>query len=283
MSAHTVTTSAGINMPRLIYGTAWKKERTTELVVQAILAGFRAIDTACQPKHYQENLVGEALSIVKQKHGIAREDLFVQTKFTSLSGQDPQRIPYDTQVPLQDQVRQSCTRSLANLQTNYIDSLVMHGPMRTHDETMKVWRVFEEFHSEGKVRQLGISNIYDPDGLRRLHKDAQVKPAVIQNRFYADTGYDREIRRFCQEHGMIYQSFWTLTANPHILRSELLREIASKRSATPEQIFFRYVLDIGIAPLTGTTSQQHMKQDLAVLDMPPLSKEEIAQIDQMLG
>ncbi|KAI1728172.1 aldo/keto reductase family domain-containing protein [Ditylenchus destructor] len=233
MSAHTVTTSAGINMPRLIYGTAWKKERTTELVVQAILAGFRAIDTACQPKHYQENLVGEALSILKQKHGIAREDLFVQTKFTSLSGQDPQHIPYDQQAPLQNQVRQSYTRSLANLQTNYIDSLVMHGPMRTHEETMKVWRV--------------------------------------------------EIRRFCQEHGMVYQSFWTLTANPHILRSQLIREIASKRSATPEQIFFRYVLDIGIAPLTGTTSQQHMKQDLAVLDMPPLSKEEIAQIDQMLG
>ena len=53
MSATTVTTNAGIQMPRLIYGTAWKKEATTQLVVKAILNGFRGIDTACQPKHYR--------------------------------------------------------------------------------------------------------------------------------------------------------------------------------------------------------------------------------------
>lgn len=53
MSATTVTTNAGIQMPRLIYGTAWKKEATTELVIKAVLNGFRGIDTACQPKHYR--------------------------------------------------------------------------------------------------------------------------------------------------------------------------------------------------------------------------------------
>ncbi len=53
MSATTVTTNAGVRMPRLIYGTAWKKEATTQLVIQAILNGFRGIDTACQPKHYR--------------------------------------------------------------------------------------------------------------------------------------------------------------------------------------------------------------------------------------
>lgn len=53
-STHYVITNSGVHMPRLIYGTAWKKERTTDLVVKAVLAGFRGIDTACQPKHYQE-------------------------------------------------------------------------------------------------------------------------------------------------------------------------------------------------------------------------------------
>ena len=53
MTATTVTTNAGIQMPRLIYGTAWKKEATTELVIRAVLNGFRGIDTACQPKHYR--------------------------------------------------------------------------------------------------------------------------------------------------------------------------------------------------------------------------------------
>jgi len=52
--------AVGVNMPWLIYGTAWKKERTADLVVKAIQAGFKGIDTACQPKHYDEPLVGEA-------------------------------------------------------------------------------------------------------------------------------------------------------------------------------------------------------------------------------
>lgn len=77
----TVMTSENIEMPSLIYGTAWKKERTADLVEQAIMYGFRGIDTACQPKHYDESLVGEALRRVRNQ-GITREDLFVQTKFT---------------------------------------------------------------------------------------------------------------------------------------------------------------------------------------------------------
>lgn len=75
-------------MPPLIYGTAWKKERTADLVIQAIKAGFCGIDTACQPKHYNESLVGEAL-VKLGKHNISRDSLFLQTKFTPLSGQDP--------------------------------------------------------------------------------------------------------------------------------------------------------------------------------------------------
>ena len=67
-----LTTSAGVKMPRIIYGTAWKKERTADLVVKAIRAGFRGIDTAGQPKHYNEDLVGTALQRLKD-HGIERE------------------------------------------------------------------------------------------------------------------------------------------------------------------------------------------------------------------
>ena len=67
-----VITSAGVKMPRIIYGTAWKKDRTADLVVKAVLAGFRGIDTACQPKHYDEALVGAALNRLKD-HGIERD------------------------------------------------------------------------------------------------------------------------------------------------------------------------------------------------------------------
>ncbi|GAU96241.1 hypothetical protein RvY_07712 [Ramazzottius varieornatus] len=282
LTGHFVTTSAGVQMPRFIYGTAWKKDRTTDLIMKAVLAGFRGIDTANQEKHYREDLVGAALGQLQQNHGIRREDLFIQTKFTSVDGQDPRTIPYDPKAPLQEQVHQSFAKSLTHLNTSYVDSLVMHGPMRTHEDTMVVWKVFEEFHSQGKAKQLGMSNVYELKKFERIYKDAQVKPSVLQNRFHADTAYDTELRAFCKAHNVIYQSFWTLTANPHILKSQVVRDMAAKYNKTTEQIFFRFVMDLGIVPLTGTTNEQHMRQDLEVLDMQPLTENEMAHIEQLM-
>ena len=86
----------------------------------------------------------------------------------------------------------------------------------------------------------------------------------MQNRFYADTGYDRDIREFCRSQGLIYQSFWTLTANPHLLRHTLVARLAARYERTPEQILYRYLSQNGVVPLTGTRSLQHMRDDLAI-------------------
>jgi diketogulonate reductase-like aldo/keto reductase len=75
----------------MFYGTAWKKQHTADLVTKALKTGFRAIDTACQPKHYNEPGVGQGI----QESGVPRDQLFIQTKFTSLNGQDPTNIPYN--------------------------------------------------------------------------------------------------------------------------------------------------------------------------------------------
>lgn len=83
---------------------------------------------------------------------------------------------------------QSFATSQKNLGTSYVDSLVMHSPMRTHADTMKVWRTFEALHQQGLVRQLGISNIYSLAAFKRIFEEATVKPAVVQNRFYEQTG-----------------------------------------------------------------------------------------------
>ena len=258
-------TSAGVKMPRIIYGTAWKKDRTGDLVVKAIQTGFRGIDTACQPKHYNEALVGTALQRLKS-HGIEREELLLQTKFTPLSGQDPRQMPYDMNAPVEFQVAQSFEASKKNLQTEYVDSLVLHSPMAPHALLMKAWNAMEKIQKTGGARQLGISNCYDPEVFRSLYADANVKPAVVQNRFYQETGYDTNLRHWCSNHGVIYQSFWTLTANPQILASNTVRSIAQKYKKTEAQIFFRYLSQSGIVPLTGTSSEQHMREDLSIFD-----------------
>ena len=268
MKEHDYAISAyGVRVPKIIYGTAWKKERTAALVEQAVTLGFRGIDTACQPKHYHEPGVGEGLAAaLGQNSGLSRADIYLQTKFTSVDGQDPRRIPYDAKASLAQQVGQSFAVSLANLKTDYLDSLVLHSPMADIRQTAEVWQAMEALFDAGRAKQLGISNCYDPRLLSALYEQARIKPAVVQNRFYAATGHDREILRFCRDNGILYQSFWTLTANPDILEHGIVHALAGQHGQTPAQIFFRFLTQTGIIPLTGTASAGHMREDLAIFD-----------------
>ncbi|MDD1621662.1 MAG: aldo/keto reductase [Methylococcaceae bacterium] len=276
-----IISAAGVRMPRIVYGTAWKKDRTAALVEQAIGLGFRGIDTACQPKHYQEAGVGEGVVAACRKLGLDRADLYLQTKFTPLNGQDPLQIPYDPQASLAEQVSQSFRTSLKNLQTPYLDCLVLHSPLAHRQQLLEVWRAMEQIFHDGDATQLGISNCYDPELFEFLYQAADVKPAVIQNRFYADTGYDREIRDFCRQHRIVYQSFWTLTANPKVLADAAVKNLAAKYQRSTAQVFFRFLSQIGIIPLTGTTSAKHMREDLAIFDFE-LSADECSLMESLL-
>src|SRR5580658_7657316 len=110
-----------------MYGTAWKEEATARLTRLAIGAGFRAIDTANQRKHYFEAAVGQAIAEAIGEGEVDRSGLFLQTKFTHRGGQD-HRLPYDGKAPVALQVDQSFASSLVHLGTTFIDSFVMHGP-----------------------------------------------------------------------------------------------------------------------------------------------------------
>ena len=272
--------AAGVKMPRIIYGTAWKKERTADLVVKAIKSGFKGIDTACQPKHYDERLVGAALRRLKNQ-GVERDSLFLQTKFTPLAGQDPNQVPYDKYSPIESQVIQSFEASKNNLQTEYIDSMVLHSPLEPHGRLMRVWEAMETIQKTGGALQLGISNCYNTEVMKQLYADATIKPAIVQNRFYKETGYDVDLRNWCAIHGVIYQSFWTLTANPHILTSNTVQTISQKYNKTAPQIFFRYLSQIGIVPLIGTSSEQHMREDLSIFEFE-LSSDELKLVSRIL-
>ena len=268
-------------MPPLLYGTAWKTSETARLVALAIEQGFRGIDTACQPKHYDEAGVGAGIQTAGAR-GVARSELYVQSKFTPVAGQDPHRIPYDPHSPLAIQVKQSVAASLRNLQTDYLDGLLLHSPMQTRAETRLVWQEFERLVDSGRVRRIGISNCYDLSEFKDLVDHARIKPSVLQNRFYAATGYDLELRAYCRRLEIVYQSFWTLSANPQILAARPLVHIAATHRRTAPQILFRYLTQRGVVPLTGTTSESHMREALAIVDFE-LSVAELASIDGLLS
>lgn len=275
-----IISNAQIRVPRIIYGTAWKKADTQRLVSLALQNGFRGIDTACQPKHYDEPGVGAGIA-ASLKKGLTRSDLYLQTKFTSLSGQDPTRIPYDPKAPLPEQVAQSVAESFKHLQTNYVDCVLLHSPMPTMTQSLIVWRALETLIDTRAVHQLGISNCYRLEDLKALNEAVRIKPAILQNRFYADTNYDRELRAYCDEHKIIYQSFWTLSANPQLLGHRTMTALAFAHCRTPAQILFRYLTHVGVVPLTGTKSEMHMREDLAIFDFE-LSIEEQSALGELL-
>jgi diketogulonate reductase-like aldo/keto reductase len=254
-----------LQVPGILYGTAWKKNDTERLVRLAIQTGFRGVDTACQPKHYDEAGVGAGVKACVSA-GLPRGKLYLQTKFTPVSGQDPRRCPYDVEASLPEQVAQSFIVSLQNLRTDYLDCLLLHSPMPTMAQTLSVWREFEALVETGAVHQLGISNCYRLADLSAIYDCTRIKPAVVQNRFYAETGYDREIRAFCRQKRIVYQSFWTLSANPHLLSHVAITALAAAHRRTPAQILFRYLTQIEVVPLTGTQSESHMIEDLAIFD-----------------
>mgnify|MGYP000007508274 CR=1 FL=1 len=254
-------------IPNILYGTAWKEDSTEQLVILALKSGFRAIDTANQRKHYFEEAVGNGLQIAYQQLGIKREDVFLQTKFTYINGQD-KRLPYDPEADIKSQVLQSFASSQEHLKTEYIDSYVLHGPALPRglcETDLMVWQTMEQLHQQKKIGYLGISNVSLQE-LQTLYKHAVIKPSFVQNRCFADTGWDKKVRDFCREHNIVYQGFSLLTANSRFLDNQKLYTIADKYQKTLPQIIFNFARHIGMLPLTGTTNDQHMQDDLGAFD-----------------
>lgn len=266
--------------PELLYGTAWKEGETRRLVRLALEAGFRGIDTANQRKHYDEAAVGAALAEAIEAGLVRREELFLQTKFTHLDGQD-HRLPYDPRASVAEQVAQSFASSLAHLGVETVDSYVLHGPSLRHrlaPEDLEAWRAMEDLHASGRARALGASNVTLAQ-LEELCEAASVPPAFVQNRCHASTGWDRGVRESCSRRGIVYQAFSLLTANRAELASRTVARIAARAGLTPPQVVFRFALDVGMLPLTGTTSVDHMREDLAAALAPPLREEELRAIE----
>jgi diketogulonate reductase-like aldo/keto reductase len=274
---------AGVQVPRFLYGTAWKEEQTQRLTEEALRQGFRGIDTANQRRHYHEAAVGQAVAAAIASGLVTRDELFLQTKFTFRGGQD-HRLPYDPRAPIAAQVEQSFASSLEHLGTAVIDSYVLHGPTQRVGlaaADWQAWRALEALHDSGRARLLGVSNV-SLEQLRRLCEGARVRPHFVQNRCYAVQGWDWDVRQFCAANRLTYQGFSLLTANRAVLAHPEMARTAARHGRTVSQIVFRFALDAGMIPLTGTTDAGHMRADLEVFDFR-LGPEEVARIERLVS
>jgi diketogulonate reductase-like aldo/keto reductase len=264
----------GVTVPSILYGTAWKAERTAALTAEAIGCGFRGIDTANQRKYYMEVGAGAGIQSAIASGAVTRDQLFLQTKFTPKSAQDD-RLPYDRDADVATQVRQSIDSSLAHLGVTRLDSYVLHGPSFTAGFTeadWQAWHAIEEAARGGRTGLIGVSNV-TAEQLSLLVDGAKIAPAFVQNRCFARTRWDEAVRAFCAAHGIVYQGFSLLTANREVQASPQVRAIAKRHGRTLAQVIFRFALEIAMMPLTGTSDTQHMRQDLDVFGFA-LSDEE---------
>jgi diketogulonate reductase-like aldo/keto reductase len=268
-------------IPDFLYGTAWKEERTAALTELALRSGFRGIDTANQRRHYFEAGVGQALAATYAAGVVARADIFLQTKFTYRRGQD-HRLPYDPAASLSVQVAQSIASSLEHLGTDYVDSYVLHGPSSNYEWTgddAEVWEAMRKERDAGRARLLGVSNISLRQLEHMLGTHSEV-PAFVQNRCFARMGWDRDVRLFCQRQKIVYQGFSLLTANVEVLHHSLAVGIAHHANVTVPQVVFAFARAVGMLPLTGTSSAEHMKQDLASRELS-LTPDEVQVLESL--
>lgn len=264
---------AGGKVPKLLYGTAGKKEKTEEYVFEALESGFRGLDSANMLRHYNE--ASAALGLHRFKANVfmycgthhkdlvncpATMDIFIQTRYTP--DQDAPSS-YDADAIISDQVKQSVDSSLTRFNYTQLGSLILYAPLRDEKQTMEAWQAMEKQVDEGRVRYIGISNfsLYE---LKSLYRQARIKPSFIQNRCCYNH-FDEGVRNFASEHGIIYQGGALLATDDW--REEppakvKVRAIAKKYQLSVPQLVFQMALRMGIMVLTDTTSKNHMKDDL---------------------
>lgn len=239
-----VTLNNGIKMPALGYGVYQVSSAETErCVLDAIGAGYRAIDTA--QAYGNEDGVGNAIA----KCGVPREDLFITTKrWISNAGYEKARLSID--------------ESLRKLRTEYIDLLLIHQPFGDYYGT---YRAMEEAYRDGYVRAIGVSNFY-PDRLVDLCHFVDVTPAVdqVETHLFQQQAKAHEIMK---KYGVQHES-WGLFAEGRkdFFKTPALVEIGEAHGKSAAQAALRFLIQSGVVVIPKSTHRERMAQNIDVFD-----------------
>lgn len=253
----TVTLNNGIEMPMLGFGTfqITDPKQCEESVITAIKAGYRLIDTA--EAYGNEKYVGNAI----KNCGIERNELFITTKLNFNH--------FETET-----ARKTLRKSLENLQTDYIDLVLLHWGFGNR---YAAWRVLEEFYEQGKIRAIGVSN-FEPDMLIDLVNFNRIKPAVnqIETHLYCQR---KTVHEWENKYGIAHQAYAPLgqgRANEMFKEKAVVR-LAGKYGKTPAQILLRYQLENGVIVIPKSTHKNRIKENIDIFDFS-LTNEEIAEL-----
>lgn len=251
-----VTLNNGVKMPKAGFGVFQikDKEECVRVVLDAIDAGYRLIDTA--QSYGNEEAVGEAIA----QTPVAREELFITTKvWISNYGYD--------------NAKASVLDSLDKMKLDYLDLVLLHQPFKDYHGA---YRALIDLYKEGKIKAIGVSNFY-PDRLVDLALDTDVVPAVNQVEVNPFHQQDQALE-YNQKYGVQLQA-WTPFAEGKngIFTNEVLGEIGNKYGKSVGQVILRWLVQRGIVPLAKTVRKERMQENIDIFDFQ-LSDEDMATI-----
>lgn len=254
-----ITLNNGVKIPQLGFGTALISEdegKTVEVVLQAIEAGYRHLDTAMV--YYNERAVGKA---VKQS-GIPREEFFITTK---LWNEDMRK----------NRQREAFEESLEKLDMDYVDMYLLHWPVP--QKYIISWAALETIYGEGKAKSIGVSN-FTIDLLEDLKVTTDITPVVNQCECHP-IFLRTELREYCKKRGIAFEAFKPLGQGAYV-NHPLLEEIAEKNGKSFAQVLIRWHLQHGNIVIPKATHEKYIKANRDVFDFE-LDSEEMRQIDAL--
>jgi diketogulonate reductase-like aldo/keto reductase len=252
----TVKLHNGTEIPQVGLGL-WRvkdKQQCMDAVQFALDAGYRHFDTA--QIYGNEAFLGEAL----QKSGVDRKEVFITTKIWN------ENQWWDNFMP-------SFEESLKNLQTDYVDLLLLHFPVT--ETRGAAWRKMEDAHKSGRAKAVGVSN-YTIRHLEELMQQSKLKPVVNQVELHVYL-QQPELVEFCKQHGIVVEAYSPL-AHGVSLDNETLEELAKKYHKSTAQIMLRWCVEQGLVPLPKSTHQERIASNIDVFDFS-LTPEDMQQLE----
>lgn len=250
-----VTLNNGVKMPMAGIGTFLLSPDEAEAsVLSALQCGYRLIDTA--NAYVNEKAVGRAM----KRSGLNREEIFLETKLW------PSFYEQDDAVD----------KTLARLDTDYIDLLLIHQPAGNY---IAGYRQMEKAYKEGKVRAIGLSN-FNESQIREILEICEVKPSVLQSEVHPYS-QEQALKQFLAQEGMVIQAWYPLGHGDKALINEpLFTELAQKYGKSNVQIILRWHIQDGNIVIPGSKNAEHIRDNFDLFDFS-LSDEEMAKIAAM--
>jgi len=260
----TLKMNNGLEIPVLGTGTnTFGKENNdffgeitydTKELLSAIELGYRLIDTAIYYRN--EAVIGKAVKESK----VDRNEFFITSKI-------PEKEEYSKTNEL---VNQHVEASLKAIDLDYIDLYLVHFPLETNEENLRVWSVLEDYVDQGRIKSIGVSNFSEAQ-LAYLLKHARIKPVL--NQFLSYPGkHQQSLIDFCKANDVIPEAYQSLRRVDEDTKA-LLSELAKPYNKTWSQVVLNYQINEGVVVIPKSHNKQHQFENIDVFDFTLTQKD----------